>query len=42
MSGDGKAFGSCCVELKEAMSGEDFEPLITVGAETADKPSGEK
>jgi hypothetical protein len=24
------AFGSCCDELKEAMSGEDFEPLITV------------
>ncbi len=30
MSGNG-TFGSCCVELKEAMSGEDFEPLITVG-----------
>jgi len=30
MSGDG-TFGSCCVELKEAMSGDDFEPLITVG-----------
>lgn len=30
MSGDG-TFGSCCDELKEAMSGEDFEPLITVG-----------
>ncbi|MFA5949095.1 MAG: hypothetical protein WC807_02295 [Hyphomicrobium sp.] len=24
-------FGSCCTELKEAMSGEEFEPLITVG-----------
>ena len=24
-------FGSCCKELKEAMSGEEFEPLITVG-----------
>ncbi len=24
-------FGSCCDELKEAMSGEDFEPLISVG-----------
>lgn len=23
-------FGSCCEELKDAMSGEDFEPLITV------------
>jgi len=28
--GNGKSFGSCCEELKEAMSGEDFEPLITV------------
>lgn len=26
----GKAFGSCCAELKDAMSGEEFEPLITV------------
>jgi len=24
-------FGTCCAELKNAMSGEDFEPLITVG-----------
>jgi hypothetical protein len=24
-------FGSCCEELKDAMSGEEFEPLITVG-----------
>ena len=23
-------FGSCCTELKDAMSGEEFEPLITV------------
>lgn len=23
-------FGSCCEELKDAMSGEDFEPLLTV------------
>lgn len=23
-------FGSCCEELKEVMSGEDFEPLIQV------------
>jgi hypothetical protein len=31
-SGDGAGgFGSCCTELKEAMSGEEFEPLITVG-----------
>ena len=27
----GTTFGSCCTELKEAMSGEEFEPLITVG-----------
>lgn len=26
----GQEFGSCCVELKEAMNSEDFEPLITV------------
>jgi hypothetical protein len=24
-------FGNCCSELKDAMSGEEFEPLITVG-----------
>ncbi len=24
-------FGSCCDELKEALDGGDFEPLITVG-----------
>lgn len=30
MSGDG-TFGSCCEELKEAMSGVEFEPLITIG-----------
>ena len=24
-------FGSCCAELKEALEGGDFEPLITVG-----------
>ena len=24
-------FGSCCAELKDAMAGEEFEPLITVG-----------
>lgn len=29
--GGGQGFGSCCTELKEAMSGEEFEPLITVG-----------
>ncbi|MEQ8824003.1 MAG: hypothetical protein RIC14_06500 [Filomicrobium sp.] len=27
----GHNFGSCCDELKQVMSGEDFEPLITVG-----------
>jgi hypothetical protein len=25
------SFGTCCAELKDAMSGEEFEPLITVG-----------
>ncbi len=24
-------FGSCCAELREAISGQDFEPLITIG-----------
>lgn len=24
-------FGSCCGELKEAIAGEDFDPLITLG-----------
>ena len=24
-------FGNCCTELKEAMTGEDFDPLITEG-----------
>ena len=27
----GPNFGSCCEELKEALEGADFEPLITVG-----------
>ncbi len=27
-------FGSCCEELKEAIEGGDFEPLITVGPDT--------
>jgi hypothetical protein len=33
MTSDGgtDTFGSCCNELKETMSGGDFEPLITVG-----------
>jgi hypothetical protein len=30
MTGSTK-FGSCCAELKDAMSGEEFEPLITIG-----------
>lgn len=30
-AGKPSSFGSCCTELKEAMSGEEFEPLITVG-----------
>ena len=25
------SFGKCCTELKEAMAGEDFDPLITEG-----------
>ncbi len=33
MAGDTK-FGSCCEELKEALDGGDFEPLITVGQDT--------
>jgi hypothetical protein len=24
-------FGKCCAELKDAISGDEFEPLITVG-----------
>ncbi len=30
-SGAETEFGSCCEELKQVMSGEDFEPLITIG-----------
>jgi len=30
-SGGGGGFGSCCAELQDAMSGEEFEPLLTVG-----------
>ena len=29
----GTNFGSCCDELKEALEGGDFEPLITVGSD---------
>ena len=28
------SFGSCCEELKEALEGGDFEPLITVGPDS--------
>ena len=31
MAGDKKAFGSCCEMLREAMSGNEFTPLITLG-----------
>ena len=31
--GASQSFGSCCGELKDAMSGEEFEPLLTVGEE---------
>ena len=31
MAGPAKLFGSCCEELKEALEGGDFEPLVTVG-----------
>jgi hypothetical protein len=27
------AFGTCCAELSEALAGEDFLPLMTVGAD---------
>ena len=29
--GSAPDFGSCCSELKEALTATDFEPLITVG-----------
>jgi hypothetical protein len=32
-SGPEHNFGSCCEELKQVMSGEEFEPLITVGGD---------
>jgi hypothetical protein len=28
---DTSHFGKCCTELKDAIAGEEFEPLITVG-----------
>ena len=31
MPGADSKFGGCCTELKEAMMGEDFDPLITEG-----------
>ena len=33
MSEAATKFGSCCEELKEALDGGDFEPLITVGTD---------
>lgn len=30
-NGGSATFGSCCNELKEAIGGEEFEPLLTVG-----------
>ena len=30
---DSDGFGSCCEDLEEAMSGAEFEPLITVGSD---------
>ncbi len=30
---EAKSFGTCCGELKEAMSGAEFEPLITVAGD---------
>ena len=33
MAMGGTNFGSCCEELKEALQGGDFEPLITVGTD---------
>lgn len=32
-AGPESKFGNCCEELKEAIAGEDFEPLINVGPE---------
>ncbi|MGL4397120.1 MAG: hypothetical protein ACRCS9_11320 [Hyphomicrobium sp.] len=29
-----RSFGNCCAELKEALEGGDFEPLITVGPDS--------
>lgn len=31
MATDGSKFGTCCDGLRDAMNGEDFEPLISVG-----------
>ena len=30
-NGGGSGFGACCGELKEALTSQDFDPLITVG-----------
>ena len=31
MAGETKTFGACCEMLKQAMSGEEFTPLINLG-----------
>ena len=31
-------FGSCCEEMREAIDGDGFEPLITVGADGMNGP----
>lgn len=33
MAADESKFGTCCESLKEAMAGEDFEPLISESEE---------
>ena len=33
MAADASKFGSCCESLKEAMAGDDFEPLISESEE---------
>ena len=33
MAADAQKFGSCCQSLKEAMTADEFEPLISVGEE---------
>lgn len=33
-NGGGSGFGACCTELKEALAGDEFEPLLTVGEDS--------